>query len=168
MGKSLVTLPNERITAKIFLIRGIKVMLDSDLAGFYGVLTKELNKSVARNKERFPDDFMFQLTIEETRQLNTEIKGARTYGGRRTLPYAFTEQGVAMLAAVLKSERAVAVSVQIMRSFAQLRELILSNEGLAQKVRALEAKTDKHSQVIVQIIHELQKPSTTRTRRIGF
>jgi hypothetical protein len=161
-------LPKEKIIAKIFLIRGIKVMLDSDLAEFYGVLTKELNKAVARNLDRFPNDFMFQLTLTESRQLNTQLGIERDYGGRRTLPYAFTEQGVAMLSAVLKSERAVLVSVQIMRSFVQLRQLLLSNEALARRLKALEARSEGHAKVIVQIIQELHNPPVPKKNRIGF
>jgi len=160
--------PPERIVTRIYLVRGIKVMLDTDLAAFYGVHTKELNKAVSRNSERFPNDFMFQLSTEETRELKAQLSISRKYGGRRTFPYAFTEQGVAMLSAVLKSKRAVTVSVQIMRAFVQLRALLLSNETLAKKVRALEARTDEHTKLIVQIIHELQTPASPNTRRIGF
>jgi hypothetical protein len=111
---------------------------------------------------------MIQLSLEELRQLKEESITQKSYGGRRTLPYAFTEQGVAMLSAVLHSKRAVAVSVQIMRSFVQLRELLMSNESFAKRVRTLESKTDEHARLIVQIINELQKPPELDKRRIGF
>lgn len=159
-------IPIERIQQKIFYIRGQKVMLDSDLAMFYQVTTFNLNKAVARNENRFPSDFMFQLTTDEFRELGKQLGGV--HGGRRTLPYAFTEQGVAMLATVLKSKRAEMVSVQIMRSFVKLREMLLSNESLARRLKDLESKTDEHAKVIVQIIQELQKPAEPKKNKIGF
>ncbi len=143
-------------------------MIDSDLAHFYQVGTRDLNKAVSRNLERFPDDFMFQLSIEEVRELEKRLGMGKQYGGRRDRPYAFTEQGVAMLSAVLKSERAVIVSVQIIRSFIKLRELLLSNEALAKRLKSIEARTDEHAKAIIQIIEELQKPVSPKKRRIGF
>lgn len=163
-----VLVPTELIQQKIFLIRGKKVILDDALATFYQVETKNLNKAVSRNASRFPEDFMFQLTAEEFKQLRVHLFGEKSHGGRRVLPYAFTEQGIAMLSAVLNSERAIAVSVQIMRSFVKLRDLLLSHEQLARKIKTLESKTDDHAKAIVQIIHELQKPPTVKTRKIGF
>ncbi len=161
-------IPIETIQQKILFIRKHKILLDADIAKFYQVTTYNFNKAVLRNQKRFPDDFMFQLTIEEVRELEKQLGIKKEYGGRRSLPYAFTEQGVAMLAAVLGSDRAIAVSIQIIRSFVQLRELLLSNEVLAQKLKILEARTDEHSKVIIQIIQELQKPLAPKTRRIGF
>lgn len=168
MDQDLCMAPKERIISKILVVRIWKVMLDSDLASFYGVLTKELNKAVQRNIERFPADFMFQLTLKEFRDLKSQEGIEDDYGGRRTLPYVFTEQGVAMLSAVLKSKRAVIVSVQIMRSFVKLREMLLSNESFARRLKDLESRTDEQAKVIVQIIQELQKPTAPKKRRIGF
>jgi hypothetical protein len=163
-------IPIERIQQTIYLIRGRKVMLDSDLAIFYAVKTKELNKAVSRNKERFPSDFVFQLSIQEVKDLIFQFGMSKnsSHGGRRTRPYAFTEQGVAMLSAVLKTKRATIVSVQIMRSFVKLRELLQSNEVLAKKLKELESRTDEHAQVIMEIIKELQKPHPEQIRKIGF
>ncbi|MBP9838135.1 MAG: ORF6N domain-containing protein [Proteobacteria bacterium] len=158
----------ETIQHKIYLIRCQKIILSSDLAVFYQVKTKELNKAVVRNIERFPEDFMFQLTIEELRELEKKLGIIREHGGSRVRPYAFTEQGIAMLSAVLKSERAIIVSVQIMRSFMKLRQLLLSNEALTEKLKAIETRTDEHAKVIIQIIEELQKPKIPKSRRIGF
>ena len=166
MKQSNLLVPIERIQQKIFFIRGQKVMLDSDLATFYQVTTFNLNKAVIRNEDRFPRDFMFQLTLEEYRELNKQL--GNLHGGRRTLPYVFTEQGVAMLSAVLKSERAVLVIVQIMRTFVKLREMLLSNEALARRLKVLESKTDEHAKVIVQIIQELQNPVEPKWNRIRF
>ena len=168
MAKDDEPFPRERIISKILVVRGMKVMMDSDLADFYGVLTKELNRAVSRNTERFPPDFVFQLTTQENRAIQSLGDEKKEYGGRRTLPYVFTEQGVAMLSAVLRSERAVLVSVQIMRTFVKLREMLLSNEALARRLKALESKTDEHAKVIVQIIQELQKPTEPKKNRIGF
>lgn len=163
-------IPLERIQNKIYLIRGQKVMLDVDIAAFYHVETGAMNRVVRRNIERFPEDFMFVLSIEEVKDLRCQIGSSRASvrGGRRYFPLAFTEQGVAMLSGILKSDRAVAVSVQIMRSFVKLRELLLSNVNLAKQLKTLESRTDEHARLIVQIIHELQKPISPKTRRIGF
>lgn len=162
----LEIIPTERIHSKIFLARGQKIIIDEDLAEFYGVETKKLVQAVKRNIERFPADFILQLTDIEYQNIKS-INFAQ-HGGRRYNPYAFTEQGVAMLSAILKSKRAVTVSVQIMRSFVRLRELLNSNEQLAKKLKTLEARTDEHSKAIVQIINELQKPIPQKKRRIGF
>ena len=168
MPESKLLIPIEQIQQKIFFIRGQKVMLDNDLAEFYQVTTFNLNKAVARNIERFPADFMFQLTADEFKELTKQFGTDSIHGGRRKLPYAFTEQGVAMLSAVLKSKRALFVSVQIMRSFVKLRELLLSNEAFARRLKALESRTDEHARVIVQIIQELHTSPTPRKNRIGF
>lgn len=127
--------PAELIERKIYLIRGHKVMLDSDLADLYEVLTKNLNLAVRRNRERFPEDFMFQLTKEEAESLRLQFATSKTgRGGRRTLPYAFTEHGVAMLSSVLKSQRAVQMNILVVRAFIKLREVLASHKDLARKI----------------------------------
>ena len=151
-------IPLNLIQEKIHFIRGRKVMLDADLAKFYGVKTSNLNKAVRRNLAWFPSDFMFPLSNQEVRDLRFQIgiSSSGRHGGRRYEAYAFTEQGVAMLSAVLKSKRAVLVSIQFMRSFVKLRELVLSNETFSRRLKALESKTDEHTRVIVQILQELE------------
>ncbi|HOU35802.1 MAG TPA: ORF6N domain-containing protein, partial [Candidatus Omnitrophota bacterium] len=145
---------------KILFIRGKKVMLDRDLAELYGVKTKELNKAVSRNCERFPEDFMYQLTREEVANLRFQI-GTSSYGGLRYLPYVFTQEGVAMLSSVLRSKRAVQVNIAIMRAFVKLRELLLTHKELAEKIDELERKYQMHEtdiQVIFQAIKKLLEP----------
>ena len=162
--------PIERIESAILLIRGHKVMLDRDLAALYGVTTFNLNKAVKRNTDRFPEDFMFQLTAAEASTLRFQIgmsKG-KGRGGRRYLPYVFTEQGVAMLSSVLRSKRAVQVNVEIMRAFVRLRRMLASNEDLARKLAALEKKYDSQFRVVFEAIRELMAPPTTKKRKIGF
>lgn len=165
-------IPSERIENRIFLIRGQKVMLDADLAGLYGVATKNLNKAIGRNRERFPQDFMFQLTREEHESLRFQFgtsKGGR--GGRRYLPYAFTEQGVAMLSSVLNSKRAVQVNISIMRVFVRLRQMVSTHKELAQKLEALERKIQSHDaeiKTIFEAIRELMEPSEKPKPKIGF
>ena len=128
-------IPTERIERAIFLIRGQKVMLDVDLANLYGVTVGRLNEAVKRNSKRFPCDFMFQLSLQELRNLKSQIAiSSSRWGGRRHQPYAFTEQGVAMLSSVLNSERAVQVNIEIMRAFVRLRQMIASNKGLAKRL----------------------------------
>lgn len=155
-GKGQIVVPVERITQSILLIRGQKVMLDSDLAELYGVETKVLNRAVKRNLDRFPKDFMFQLTNEEfadlrrqfdTSSLRSQIVTSR-WGGRRYPPFAFTEQGVAMLSSVLRSKRAVHVNIEIMRAFVQLRQMLASNTELACKLASLEKKYDAQFKVV--------------------
>ncbi len=135
MARPHSVIPVERIASRIYLIRGEKVMLDSDLADLYGVETKNLNKAVKRNPRRFPEDFMFQLTVEEFEALRFQIGTSNGRGGRRTPPYVFTEQGVAMLSSVLNSDRAADVNVAIMRTFVRLREILATNQDLARKVK---------------------------------
>jgi hypothetical protein len=150
----------EVVATKILLIRGRKVMLDKDLANLYGVTTFNLNKAVKRNMGRFPGDFVFVLTREEVRNLTFQF-GISRWGGRRHLPYAFTEQGVAMLSSVLNSERAIQVNIAIMRTFVKLRELILSHKELAEKIEELERKYQLHEtdiQVIFKAIKKLLEP----------
>ena len=151
--------PLERVERAILLIRGHKVMLDSDLAMLYGVTTFNLNKAVKRNIERFPDDFMFQLTADEVKNLIFQFgiskKGG---GGRRYLPYAFTEQGVAMLSSVLNSRRAILVNIQIMRAFTKLREMLLTHKDLAKKIAEMERKYDQQFKVVFDAIRGLIEP----------
>jgi len=134
-----------QIERLIRLIRGHKVMLDEDLAELYGVETRVLIQAVKRNSSRFPGDFMFQLSVEEAKSLRSQsVISNKGRGGRRYLPFVFTEQGVAMLSSVLNSERAVEINIQIMRAFVRLREMIASNKDLARKLDALERKSESH------------------------
>ena len=162
--------PIERIESAILFIRGHKVMLDRDLAALYGVTTFNLNKAVKRNTDRFPEDFMFQLTPEEAGALTFQIgiSKAKGRGGRRYLPYVFTEQGVAMLSSVLRSKQAVQVNVEIMRTFVRLRRMLASNEDLARKLAALEKKYDSQFRVVFEAIRELMAPPEPNKRKIGF
>jgi phage regulator Rha-like protein len=168
---SVVTLPVERIEQKILLIRDQKVMLDSDLAELYGVETKVLNQAVRRNLRRFPVDFMFRINQEEFDILRSQFVTS-SWGGRRTKPYAFTEQGVAMLSSVLKSARAVEVNIQIMRTFVKLREILSTHKDLARKLAELEkqyAEHDRKFQLVFDAIRKLMEPPPTpKKRRIGF
>ncbi len=143
------------IEQKIFLIRGQKVMLDKDLAELYGVATKNLNKAVTRNMKRFLGDFMFRLTKEETENLRFQF-GTSSWGGRRYLPFAFTEQGVAMLSSVLKSERAIDVNIAIMRAFVKIREFLATHKELAAKLGELETKVGRHDQEIKLIFEAIR------------
>ena len=177
MTKKQSVIPLERIESQIYLLRGQKVMLDSDLAGLYGVQTKLLNKAVKRNRDRFPEDFMFQLTSVELERLRFQIGtsnskspiGTSRRGGRRYSPYAFTEQGVAMLSSVLHSKRAVRVNIEIMRAFVRLRQMLASNTGLARKLAVLEKKYDAQFRVVFDAIRELMTPPEPKKKRpIGF
>jgi hypothetical protein len=166
----------DRIESKILLIRGQKVMLDSDLAELYGVETKVLNRVVKRNINRFPEDFMLQLTVSEVESLRCQFGTSNlrsqfvisNRGGRRYLPYAFTEQGVAMLSSVLRSERAVLVNIEIMRAFVRLRRILASNRELARKLDTLERKYDRQFAVVFDAIRQLMAPNIPPHRRIGF
>ena len=165
-GTSL--LPVSRIENAIFLIRDNKVMLDQDLAAMYGVETRALVQAVKRNRDRFPDDFMFQLSKEEFADLKSQIVTS-SWGGRRTRPYAFTEQGVAMLSSVLRSKRAILVNIEIMRTFVRLRRILATHEELARKLASLERKYDKQFKVIFDAIREIMTPKEPPKRRqIGF
>jgi hypothetical protein len=164
-------IPVERITRSILLIRGQKVMLDEALAALYEVEVKVLNQAVGRNAGRFPADFMFQLTAEESAFLRSQFVTLKTGSGRhrKYLPYAFTEQGVAMLSSVLRSARAVRVNIEIMRAFVQLRQMLSSNADLARKLAALEKKYDAQFKVVFDAIRELMAPTELpRKRPIGF
>lgn len=164
--------PAERITSAIVLLRGHKVMLDAVLAALYGVDTRELIQAVKRNSRRFPSDFMFQLTVEEFASLRSQFVISKPgRGGRRTPPYAFTEQGVAMLSSVLRSDRAIEVNVEIMRAFVRLRQFLITNDDLGKKLAALEKKYERHDaqfKIVFQAIRELMDPPTRKKRPIGF
>ena len=170
-GKTAIGIPMERITQSIFMMRGHKVMLDSDLAELYEVEVKVLNQAVKRNIERFPGDFMFQLTAEEAQSLRSQSVTLKPGRGRQRkyLPYAFTEQGVAMLSSVLRSDRAVHVNIEIMRAFVRLRQMLFANADLARKLAALERKYDAQFKVVFDAIRELMTPPEPRKKRpIGF
>jgi phage regulator Rha-like protein len=145
-------------------------MLDSDLAELYGVETFNLNKAVKRNIDRFPEDFMFQLSREEADSLRFQIGMSKKTGrgGRRYLPFVFTEQGVAMLSSVLNSKRAVQVNIEIMRAFVKLRQMLASNAELARKLEALEKKYDAQFKVVFDAIRQLMSPALPKKSRIGF
>ena len=167
---SLSLIPIERIEHSILLIRGQKVILDSRLALLYGVSTSRLNEAVKRNSRRFPPDFMFQLTKTEHSILLSQIAIAKKVrGGRQTPPYAFTEQGIAMLSSVLNSERAVQVNIAIMRTFVYLRKMLASHKDLAQKIEEMEKKYDKRFQIVFEAIKKLiEVPLSNPPRPIGF
>ncbi len=165
--KKTLPVPEESIEGKIFLIRHKKVMLDRDLAVLYGVETKRLKQQVNRNIERFPDDFMFQLTREEFNILKSQI-ATSSWGGLRYLPYAFTEQGVAMLSSVLNSKRAIQVNIQIMRTFTKLREMLLTHKELKQKIESMERKYDYQFKIVFDAIKKLLKPPEKPRGKIGF
>jgi hypothetical protein len=175
----------EKIAPLVHVLRHEKVILDSDLAELYGVTTKVLNRAVQRNIDRFPPDFMFQLTEDEWETLRSQSVTSKnaesnlrfqfgtssSHGGRRYLPYVFTEQGVAMLSSVLRSPRAVEVNIAIMRTFVQLRRLMDSNAMLAEKIEALEAKYDEHDQhfeVVFEAIKQLIATPVPPAREMGF
>ncbi len=159
----------EKIENSIFLIRGHKVMVDADLAGLYEVETRILIQTVKRNIDRFPDDFMFQLTKQEIESLRSQIVISNMgRGGRRYLPYAFTEQGVAMLSSVLNSPKAVKVNIQIMRTFVKLRQMMAHNTDLARKINQLEKKYDDQFKVVFEAIRQLLISPETKRRKIGF
>lgn len=171
-----------RVEQRILLVRGHRVLLDSDLASLYGVPTKALNLAVKRNRKRFPGDFMFQLTAEERNRLKYgfqaesessalrfQFETSKRRGGRRYPPYAFTEQGVAMLSSVLRSRRAIQVNIAIMRAFVRLRSLLAAHHDLARKLRELEQKYDAQFKVVFDAIRELMRPAAEPPKeRIGF
>lgn len=156
----------EVITNKIFMIRGKKAMLDSELAKLYGVPTKVLIQAVKRNMKRFPEDFMYKLTKKEVAGLRSQFVTSKR-GGRRYLPYAFTEQGVAMLSSVLNSERAILVNIQIMRAFIQFKRMLLNSRDLRRKIEAMEKKYDQQFAIVFEAIKRLLEPPK-QTRAIGF
>ncbi len=148
--------------------RGQKVMLDSDLAELYGVETGALNRAVKRNIKRFPDDFMFQLSDEEWENLRCQVGTSRSWGGRRYPPNAFTEHGAVMLANVLRSETAISASIQVVRAFIRLREMLVSHGELSKRLDALEMKYDIRFKAVFDAIRELMTPLEKEQRRIGF
>ncbi len=177
MDKDVTLVPPERIERSILLIHGHKVMLDRDLAYLYGVSTKVLNQAVKRHKDRFPEDFMFQLTMEEARIWWTEVRDGGLRSQFVTLkrgqhikyrPYAFTEHGILMLSSVLNSERAVQVNIEIMRAFVRLRRMLASHSDLARKLEALEKKYDAQFKVVFDAIRQLMAPPESKKRPIGF
>jgi hypothetical protein len=164
-------IPFAAVESRIHLIRGSKVMLDGDLAQLYGVATKNLNKAVARNLNRFPEDFMYQLTRQELTTLRFQFGTSSLHGGRRHMPYAFTQEGIAMLSSVLRSPRAIAVNIEIMRAFIRMRGMLVSVEELARKLEALERKAlahDKDLKEIFDALRELMTPPEPPRREIGF
>jgi ORF6N domain len=158
----------DRIRQSIFVIRGQKVMLDAHLAELYAVETRALIQAVTRNRTRFPRDFMFQLSKREYASLRSQIVISNLRGGRRSAPYAFTEQGVAMLSSVLRSGRAVAVNVEIMRAFVYLRRMVAEHVELAQRIDELEERYDGKFQAIFDAIRSLIKPPEKPHNRIGY
>ncbi|MDP8293027.1 MAG: ORF6N domain-containing protein [Candidatus Orphnella occulta] len=161
----------EVIGQKIYLIRGHKVMIDTDIAQLYDVKTKRLNEQVKRNIRRFPTDFMFQLTKKEKCELVANCDRFKQLKHSTVTPYAFTEQGVAILSSVLNSDRAIQVNIAIMRAFVKLRQVLSTNKALAHKLEQLERKTEKHDteiQAIFEAIRQLMKPPAQPRRRIGF
>ena len=162
---------SERVAGTIILLRGQRVMLDSDLAELYGVPVKSLVRAVKRNLDRFPVDFMFQLEKQEVARLRYQFGTSNGRGGRRYAPYAFTEQGVTMLSSVLRSKRALHVNIEIMRAFVHLRRLLASNAELARKLSELEAKYDEQFRAVFDAIRELMTvpaPAPGSSRQIGF
>jgi hypothetical protein len=171
MPQATSLIPAERIENSILLIRKEKVILDEDLAFLYGVSTKVLIQAVKRNIDRFPSDFMFQLGKEEFASLRSQIvtsKRKNTRGGRRYPPYAFTEEGVAMLSSVLNSPRAVKVNIEIMRAFVRLRKILTSHVELARKLEALEKKYDSQFKVVFEAIRQLMASPEKQRKKIGF
>ncbi|MGD2279561.1 MAG: ORF6N domain-containing protein [Candidatus Omnitrophota bacterium] len=167
MAKELI--PREMIERKILLIRGHKVMLDKDLAELYGASTKRLNEQVKRNKKRFPEDFMFQLTLDEKNELVANCDRFRPLKHSTALPYALTGHGALMLANVIKSAAAIEVSILVVRAFARLREIIRTHKDLQRKIEDMEKKYDGQFQVVFQAIKKLMEPPPEKPkRRIGF
>ncbi|MFZ0962784.1 MAG: ORF6N domain-containing protein [Terriglobia bacterium] len=165
---SKLAIPPERVENRILLIRGLRVMVSTDLAELYEVAPRVLIQAVKRNYQRFPADFMFQLTREEYTNLKSQFVTSSWGGARRATPYAFTEQGVAMLSSVLRSERAVRVNIAIMRAFVKLREMLASNRDLARRLDEMEGKYDAQFRVVFDAIRKLMKPPQKRRPRIGF
>jgi ORF6N domain len=161
--------PTALISQKILFVRGTRVMLDADLARLYGVATKNLNKAVKRNASRFPADFMFQLSAKDQPSLRFQAGTSNlSRGGRRYAPYAFTEQGVAMLSSVLRSARAVQVNVAIMRTFVRLREMLATHEELRRKIDAMEKRYDARFQAVFETIRQMLETPNPSRKAIGF
>jgi hypothetical protein len=167
MADKKAVIPIKRVENLIVVIRGQKVMLDKDLARLYGVTTGNLNLAVTRNIKRFPEDFMFRLTRQELSDLILQF-AISSWGGTRTLPRAFTEQGVAMLSSILKSDRAINVNISIMRAFVRTRQFAVDHVELTRKLNALEKKYDAQFGIVFKAIRELMKPLSKKQKRIGF
>lgn len=167
MEETQSLIPAERIERAILLLRGEKVILDSDIASLYGVETKALIQAVKRNLDRFPSDFMFQLTSEEVEHLRSQFVTS-SWGGRRYLPYAFTEQGVAMLSSVLRSQQAVRVNIEIMRAFVRLRQMMSTQADLVRRLDELEGRYDGQFKAVFDALRRLMTPPEGPNRRIGF
>jgi phage regulator Rha-like protein len=168
-GSGMSMVPAERIERSILLVRGEKVMLDSDIAELYGVETKQLVRAMKRHIDRFPSDFMFQLSKEEFDDLRRHFGTSSKWGGRRYAPYAFTEHGVAMLSSVLNSARAVQVNIQIMRTFSKLRKLLSTHADLERKIARLEKKYDERFKIVFDAIRELMEPPEAKGKdRAGY
>lgn len=171
MNKKIAILAR-RVESRIFLLRGYRVILDSDLAELYGVEVRRLNEQVKRNVGRFPEDFVMRLSVEEASNLKSQIAtSSSSHGGRRKLPYAFTEHGAIMAASVLNSERAVEMSVFVVRAFVHMREALAANRQLMSKLRELERRIEGHDaniQELIEAIQELMQPPPASGRRIGF
>ncbi|QJP35162.1 ORF6N domain-containing protein [Nonlabens sp. Ci31] len=170
MSEKEISIPEEIIANKIFLVRDKKVMLDSSLAELYQVETKRLNEQVKRNSDRFPDDFMFQLTKEEWTDLKSQ-NATSSWGGRRSEPFVFTEHGVLMLSSVLNSERAIAVNIKIMRVYTRIKEMLLTSNDLLLRMEKLERNTSKHDMQISQVfdlIKQLVKREEAPRTQIGY
>ena len=161
-------LPLEVIESKIYVIRRHRVMIDSDLADIYGITTKRLNEQVKRNQDRFPEDFMFQLNEVEKAEVVANCDHLRKLRFSPNLPYAFTEHGAIMLAAVLNSPVAVKASIQVVRAFVNLRQLLASNTDLARKLASLEKKYDSQFKMVFDAIRKLMEPPEVKKRKIGF
>jgi hypothetical protein len=169
LSKALVQVPTEFVENAILLVRGERVILDADLAKLYGVTTARLNQQVKRNLERFPSDFMFELTKKEYESLMLQIATSSvTHGGRRKLPFVFTEHGAIMAANVPNSKTAVQASVQVVRAFIRLRQMLTSNAELARKLSDLERKYDSQFRVVFDAIRQLMTPSEPQRKQIGF
>lgn len=168
MGETQALVPAERIERVILVLRGEKVILDSEIAQLYEVETKVLIRAMKRNLGRFPPDFMFQLTREELEFLRCQSGTSKGRGGRRYLPYAFTEQGVAMLSSVLNSERAIRVNIELMRAFSRLRHVMSTQSDLVRRLDELEQKYDDHFKVVFDALRQLMAPPEVSSRRIGF
>jgi hypothetical protein len=167
--KAALVIPIERIQQCIYLIHKQKVMLDKDLAALYGVTTKRLNEQVQRNIERFPSDFMFQLSNDEAKVLRSQIATSKKgRGGRRYNPYVFTEQGVAMLSSVLRSKRAVEVNIAIMRTFVKLRQILADNALLRRKIESMERKYDEQFQQVFAVLKYMVAEETRPNKPFGF
>lgn len=168
MTDSKAVVPVERIEKSILFMRGQKILLDNVLAELYGVETKVLMQAVRRNIERFPEDFMFQLTLEEAEASRSQIVTLKRGQNIKYLPHAFTEQGVAMLSSVLRSKRAIQVNIEIMRAFVHLKQVAFSHAELARKIDALEKKYDAQFRVVFDAIRQLMAPPRPKKNQIGF